>query len=137
MTDFLLANWHWVALALASGGGLAWSFIRTAAVSLEPGLAVQIVERESGVFLDVRSSAEFNRGHIVRAINLPAEEIPKRVKEISRYKEKPVITVCQSGMRAKQAVRKLAELGFQKPAALSGGMTAWREAHLPLSAKKK
>ena len=91
MTDFLLANWHWVALALASGGGLAWSFIRGAAVALEPGLAVQYVERESGLFLDIRSSAEFGRGHIIRAVNLPAEEIPKRAKEINRYKEKPVV----------------------------------------------
>ena len=137
MTDFLLANWHWVALALASGGGLSWSFARSAVVSLEPGRAVQIVERENGVFLDVRSSAEFARGHIVRAVNLPADDIPKRVKEISRYKEKPVVTVCQSGVRAKHAVRKLAELGFQKPAALSGGMSAWRDAQLPIAAAKK
>ena len=136
MTDFLLANWHWVALALASGGGLAWSFIRGAAVALEPGLAVQYVERESGLFLDIRSSAEFGRGHIIRAVNLPAEEISKRAKEISRYKEKPVVTVCQNGMRSRQAVRKLAELGFTKPAVLSGGMAAWRDAHLPISAKK-
>ena len=137
MTDFLLANWHWLALALLSGGGLAWSFARTAAVTLEPGLAVQIVEREGGVFVDIRSGAEFARGHIARSVNVPVDEIPQRAKEINRYKEKPVITVCQNGMRSKQAVRKLVELGFTKPAALSGGMSAWREAHLPLSAKKK
>ena len=137
MTDFLLANWHWVFLAMLSGFGLSWSFARTAAATLEPGLAVQIVEREGGVFVDIRSAPEFARGHIVRSVNLPADEIPQRAKELNRYKEKPIVAVCQNGMRSKQAARKLAELGFTRPAALAGGMAAWREAHLPLSAKKK
>ena len=137
MTDFLLANWLWVALAMASALGLSWSFARSAAVALEPSRAVQVIEREGGVFLDIRSAAEFSRGHIVRAVNLPAEEIPKRAKEIGRYKEKPVVVVCQQGIRAKHAVRKLVELGFQKPATLAGGMNAWRDAQLPLTSKKK
>lgn len=137
MTDFLLANWFWLALAMASAGGLSWSFARGAAASLEPGLAVQTVEREGGVFLDIRSAEEFARGHIVRAVNLPADDIAKRAKEINRHKEKPVVVVCQNGMRARQTVRKLGELGFQRPVILSGGMTAWRDAQLPLATRKK
>lgn len=137
MTEFLLANWHWAALAMASALGLSWSFARSAAVALEPSRAVQVIEREGGVFLDIRSPAEFSRGHIVRSVNLPADEIPKRAKEIGRYKEKPVVVVCQQGIRAKHAVRKLVELGFQKPATLAGGMNAWRDAQLPLASKKK
>ena len=137
MADFLLANWFWLALAAASAGGLSWSFVRGAAVALEPGLAVQVVEREGGVFLDIRSAEEFARGHIVRAVNLPVDDIAKRAREISRHKEKPVVVVCQNGMRSRQTVRKLAELGFQRPAALSGGMAAWRDAQLPTATRKK
>ena len=137
MLDFVLANWFWVALAVGAGGVLSWSFARGAMPSLEPGLAVQTVEREGGVFVDVRSAAEFGRGHITRAVNLPADQVDNRHKDLNRHKTKPVVVVCQNGMRARQSARKLADLGFKHAAVLSGGMNAWRDAQLPLAGPRK
>ncbi|MHB8392141.1 MAG: rhodanese-like domain-containing protein [Acidobacteriaceae bacterium] len=62
--------------------------------------------------IDVRTSAEFNSGHLPNAINLPLQEIetvlPRRVKD----KTQLLLLHCQSGMRSGMAKKKLKSLGY-------------------------
>ncbi|MGO8720737.1 MAG: rhodanese-like domain-containing protein [Acidobacteriaceae bacterium] len=64
------------------------------------------------LLIDVRSSAEFNSGHLPNAINLPLQEIeavlPRRVKD----KNKLLLLHCQSGMRSGIAKKKLKSMGY-------------------------
>ena len=68
--------------------------------------------KDGAPVIDVRSSAEFNSGHLASAINLPVEEIetalPRRVKD----KNQVLLLHCQSGMRSGVAKTKLAGLGY-------------------------
>ena len=68
--------------------------------------------KDGALVIDVRSSAEFNSGHLANAINLPVEEIetalPRRVKD----KNQVLLLHCQSGMRSGVAKTKLAGLGY-------------------------
>ena len=68
--------------------------------------------RNDALVVDVRSSGEFNSGHLAKAINLPLDEIetalPQRVKD----KNQALLLHCASGMRSGMAKSKLKRLGY-------------------------
>jgi len=68
--------------------------------------------KNGALVIDVRSSGEFNSGHLPNAINLPLDEIesalPRRVKD----KDQVLLLHCQSGMRSGMAKKKLKSLGY-------------------------
>jgi phage shock protein E len=73
--------------------------------------------------LDVRTPAEFAAGHIEGALNIPVQELAKRVEEVGP-KEVPVVVYCQAGMRAANAAQILQKAGFREIFNL-GPMSAW------------
>ena len=103
--------------------------------SLTPAAAVQLMNTEDVVVLDVRESAETIGGKIARAIQMPVSAVAKRVGELEKHKDKTLLVYCKSGARAGIACKELGKHGFAKVYSLNGGLTAWQEAHLPLSKK--
>jgi NADPH-dependent 2,4-dienoyl-CoA reductase/sulfur reductase-like enzyme/rhodanese-related sulfurtransferase len=74
--------------------------------------------------LDVRTTAEFQAGHIPGAHHIPIDELRVRLAELP--KNQTIIAYCQVGMRGYLATRILLQNGF--PAAnLSGGYTTWMQ----------
>lgn len=72
----------------------------------EPSLA-----RDGSItLLDVRTSAEYERGHIDGFRNIPVDELRERLGELDR--DKPLYVICQSGLRSYIACRILAQEGF-------------------------
>jgi phage shock protein E len=67
---------------------------------------------EGAVIIDVRSQQEFNSGHIKGSKNIPLDALRNRIDEIKRF-NKPVITVCQSGMRSGSAKSFLQDKGIK------------------------
>ncbi|GAA3568186.1 rhodanese-like domain-containing protein [Snuella lapsa] len=61
---------------------------------------------KGAVILDVRTQREWDNGHINDSIHIPLDELKNRVNEIKKF-NKPVIVVCQSGIRATKAVNFL------------------------------
>jgi rhodanese-related sulfurtransferase len=92
---------------------------------------------EDILILDVRTPAEFTGelGHIKGAINLPLDQLTKRLKEmgpqLAPYKAAPVIVVCRTENRSSKAARILKADGFANVSALLGGMTSWSAKGLP------
>jgi len=68
--------------------------------------------KKGALVIDVRSSSEFNSGHLTNAINIPLDEVstgvPQRVKDRSQV----LLLHCQSGMRSGVAQKKLISLGY-------------------------
>jgi rhodanese-related sulfurtransferase len=93
------------------------------------------VNREDGVVLDIRTPAEFGKGHIVGAINLPMSQLEKAGKDLERYKERPIIVVCAQGVTATNACKTLKSQGFGKVFRLGSGMQGWQADNLPISKK--
>jgi rhodanese-related sulfurtransferase len=60
--------------------------------------------------IDVRTSAEFQGGHLKKAVNIPLDKLGNSLKKIS--KDKPVITCCASGMRSSSAKSILQKAGY-------------------------
>jgi rhodanese-related sulfurtransferase len=103
--------------------------------SLTPAAAVQLMNNEEIVVLDVREPSETAAGKIAKAIQIPVGAISKRLSELDKHKDKTLLVYCKSGARAGVACKELGKNGFEKVFSLNGGMLAWQEAHLPVSKK--
>lgn len=88
-------------------------------------------DKSTVVVLDVRSEAEFNKGHIKGAINVSHDTVEKNLTKLAPYKDKKVVVYCRSGRRAGIAEHILAENGFTNLYHLAGDMNAWVAAELP------
>jgi rhodanese-related sulfurtransferase len=129
----LMHNWHLVLIAVVSAGLLIWPTIsRGARGGLTPNGAVQLINREKAVVIDVCETEEFAAGHIAGARNIPLNQLDKRLPEVVKNKTLPVVLVCQTGGRAKRALGIAKGLGYDRAEVLGGGLGAWKEANLPL-----
>ena len=130
--NFLLDNWIWLLTAAASGGALLLPMLgKGGANAISPAEAVQMINREKAVVIDVCESAEFSAGHVIGARSVPLATL-EGSKSLPTNKTLPVVLVCASGARAGRAAATVRKLGHQHVHVLQGGMASWREAGLPI-----
>ncbi len=103
--------------------------------SLTPAGAIALINNEDVILLDVREPAETVIGKITKAIQIPVSSITQRIGELDKYKDKNVIVYCKTGARSGLACKALNKAGFENVYNMSGGITAWQDAHLPVSRK--
>ena len=77
----------------------------------------------NAVLVDVREPEEFARGHVPNAVSLPQADLATRLNELPR--DRPIITICQSGMRSLRSAQYLRQEGFQDVVTVAGGTAAW------------
>lgn len=129
--DFLAKNALWMGLALGSAFMLLWPALkRGAAVNVND--AVLLINRSGAVVLDIRDDAAFAAGHIADAKHIPMAQLPDRLKELAKFKDKPVLVCCDSGIQSGKAAIVLAKHEFTQVRQLQGGIKGWQEAKLPL-----
>ena len=119
-----------VLLALVAAA-YEFSRARSGGQAVGPSDAVRLLN-QGAVVVDVRSQAEFDAGHIIDARHLPQDNLAKAGETLKRYRDKVVITCCESGARAAATARELGTQGFTKVVNLRGGLQAWRAENLPL-----
>ncbi len=130
---FILDNWMLIAVALSAAGMLLWPTLTDGGPgALTADGAVQLINREKAVVVDVCEPPEFAAGHVVGAKNIPLSQLEGKLAATIKNKALPVILVCHSGMRSSRAVSIAKKLGFENSHSLSGGMSAWRKANLPV-----
>jgi rhodanese-related sulfurtransferase len=130
---FLIDNWFLVLAAVLSGGLLLWPRLMASAqgAALSTAQAVQVINREKGVLIDVSEPEEFAKGHVAGARNIPFGQLEGH-KLLPSNKALPLVVLCPTGARAGRAAATLRKLGHEKAQPLSGGLNAWREAQLPV-----
>jgi rhodanese-related sulfurtransferase len=73
------------------------------------------------IVIDVRSAEEFAAGTVQGAIHVPADQLTEKVAELP--KDATIVTVCNfGGARSCGAAEQLRSIGFEKAAALKGGV---------------
>lgn len=122
-----------ISVALASGGMLLWPLVRGATEGgLTTTLAVQLINREKAVVVDVCEAEEFAAGHVGGAKHIALNQLEERLPAVVKNKTLPLILVCQSGARSGRAVAIAKKLGYEKAQSLAGGLSAWKRANLPV-----
>ncbi|KIQ31593.1 sulfurtransferase [Variovorax paradoxus] len=131
--EFVTANWMLILIALSSGGMLAWPLIRgSGGGTLTAQGAVQLINRERAVLVDVREPEEFATGHMIGAKNVPLNQLDEKLASTVKNKNVPLLLVCATGARAQRAVTMAKKLGYEQAQAVAGGLKAWKEANLPV-----
>lgn len=131
---FFLDHWYLIAAAITSGGLLAWPLLRGGVGGGErvsTAEAVNLINREKAVLIDVSEPAEFASAHASNAKNAPFGSLEGH-KALPSNKATPVLVMCPTGARASRAVAALKKLGYARAVAVGGGLAAWREAQLPI-----
>ena len=130
---FVIDNWTLSAVALASAGMLFWPVLKGATGGgLDAAQAVQLINREKAVVIDVCEANEYAAGHVGGAKNIPLNQLEEKLAGVVKNKALPVILVCQSGARSNRAVAIAKKLGYEQAQSLAGGLGAWRSANLPV-----
>ena len=131
--EFITQNILLVSIVVISGLGLLWPLVmRPAGNSISPAEATQLINREDAHVVDVREADEFAGGHLPDARNLPLGKLADRLGELEKFRDKPVILCCASGMRSAKACAELKKQGFSRLYNLDGGVDAWVGAGYPV-----
>jgi rhodanese-related sulfurtransferase len=135
MIEFLSQNIMLVLLFVTSAGMLLWPTLAPLlGGSKEIGTleTTRLINGGNALILDVRASNEFGSGRIPKSKNIPLAEIDKRIEEIAKFKDKPVVVTCGTNTRAGTAMKLLKKNGFVDVYQLHGGFGAWQQASLPV-----
>ena len=131
--NFIIENWYLILLALASGAMLLWPVLAGGGASgLSTADAVQLINRQKAVVVDVCGPEEYAKGHVSGAKNVPLAQLQERLPTVVKNKSVPIIMVCSRGARARRAAIMAKQIGYDNAQALAGGLGAWREANLPV-----
>ena len=124
-----------IGVALASGGMLLWPIVMGGAGAGEVTAvqAVQRINREKAVVIDVRDPAEFAQAHVQGAKNIPTNELESRLPTEVKAKTTPVILVCATGARSRRAVAVAKKLGYENTTSMAAGLKGWTAANLPVA----
>ncbi len=134
---FLQDNVYLVAIAVLSGGMLVWPSMRRGGggPSVSTLEATQLINQKDAVLIDVRDAAEFAKGHMLNARNVPLAQADAQVETLVKNKQKSLIVYCESGRQSPSFVAKLRRAGYENAVSLDGGLAAWRQAGLPVAAE--
>ena len=133
--EFVVTNWYLfvaliVILFMLFGSSLTLAMNGVKSVNVTE--AVQMVNHQKGVLVDVCEAAEYQQGHIPGTVSMPLSNFAARSGELQKHKDKPVIIVCRSGNRSGRAAVMLRKQGFESVYNLSGGVSAWQRENLPM-----
>ncbi|MBI3902381.1 MAG: rhodanese-like domain-containing protein [Nitrosomonadales bacterium] len=135
MRQFLLDNIWLVLTAVGSGTMLLWSLFGNRLRGVKEAdiaTALQLINHQNALVLDVREESEFKSGHLMHAKLIPLTKLKDRLGELERYRERPIVVVCRSGNRSATACAVLGNREYTQAYNLSGGMMAWQKAELPI-----
>ncbi len=118
---------------------LLWSFLSdqiTGIKPLSPQEAILLINHEEAIILDVREENEYAVGHILNSVHIPLSTLSDKMVRLEKYRHRPIIAICMIGTRSGAACRTLKKKGFEKVHNLKGGITAWKNASMPLAKGK-
>ena len=138
--EFIAQNWYLFAALIVISLLIGFDSIRRGGGGANQVSALQLpqlISQENAVVVDVCEIEEFERGHILNAINIPLKQLQDQLGQLEKFraKDKPIVLSCRSGQRANRAAAILRKNEFKKVFTLSGGLTAWEKENLPVERK--
>ncbi len=134
--QFITNHWQlWLALIVVLSLILINELLsqKKKAKELSPHSAVNLINNDNAVVVDLRDKESYKNGHIIDSVSANIEDFEQ--PKMNKYKNKPIILVCARGLQSTAAAAKLNAQGYQA-LVLAGGVAAWQAADLPLVKKK-
>lgn len=102
---------------------------------LSPLEAVRLINDRQALVVDVRAPADFKKGHILNAVNVPQARLAERVQELGKDTARPIVVYCALGGVAAQASHQLKKAGYAEVYPIRGGLNGWLGANLPVTTR--
>lgn len=136
----------WILLVLLGSFGLAQEMtpgallqmgsflkkINPASYLLYAAEAKDFVEVFEPFILDVRTAEERSRGFLPGSAHIHISQLPDRLGELPKEKDRPILVYCGTGHVSAVAAAYLRALGYREVKNLNGGFRAWLELGLPV-----
>ncbi len=121
--------------AVVAAAAVAFYEIRERMQAFAALTAMQAVRlmNQGALVIDLRGKELYDAGHIGDARNVPVSELESQADALKKWRDKNVITYCDSGTSGASGARTLTKLGFTKVFNLQGGLNAWSKDNLPLA----
>ena len=136
LIEFTMNHWVLVLSFVLVAALLIYNLLQGNKGSLDPSGATDLINHQDAVVVDVRPAADYQKGHIINAVNIPSNGFANQINSLNKYKDRPIIVSCRSGSQSQAACQQLRKAGFEKVFNLHGGVLAWQNASLPLTRKK-
>lgn len=130
--EFLLQQWPLASALAVTVLLLVLHESKRSGNSVTPQQLTNLVNNQQATVIDLRDQADFRKGHIVDAINIPYAKLNERIGELDDLRERPVIFVCKMGQFSSAAGKQLMAKGFKQVYRLNGGIGEWQASQLPL-----
>ncbi|WP_434087729.1 rhodanese-like domain-containing protein [Brachymonas denitrificans] len=98
--------------------------------------AVQKMNREKAVLVDVREAGEYANERIAQSKNIPLAQLSEKLPQTVKSKSTPVLFLCAHGSRSARAAAIAKKLGYEQAYSVGGGMRNWKSANMPVSGGK-
>jgi rhodanese-related sulfurtransferase len=136
LIEFTMNHWVLVLSFVLVAALLIYNLLQGNKGSLDPSGATDLINHQDAVVVDVRPAADYQKGHIINAVNIPSNGFANQINSLNKYKDRPIIVSCRSGSQSQAACQQLRKAGFEKVFNLRGGVLAWQSASLPITRKK-
>jgi rhodanese-related sulfurtransferase len=133
--EFIGHHYYLAAGAVLAAAAVAFYEIRERIQAFAGLSAMQAVRlmNQGALVIDLRAKQAYDAGHIGDARNVPVAELESQAESLKKWRDKSVITYCDSGTSGANGARVLMKLGFTKVFNLQGGLNAWLKDNLPLT----
>ena len=113
----------------------AYSEMNKGGKKVEPNELTRLVNKENAILIDLRKKEDYEDGHIMTALNYPHQEFDNHKYKLDKFKERPIILVCDMGRNSANIGEKLKKAEFKRTYRLNGGMMTWMQENLPVIQK--
>jgi len=131
ISEFVVNHWVLVTMFVMVATALTISFLKSFE-GVTPYQAVNLMNQDNALVLDVRKNGDYKKGHIIGALNLPVGLIRESISDLQKHKDKSILLCCQTGGESSVALKTLKQLGFERTQTIKGGILAWQQESFPL-----
>ena len=94
--------------------------------------AYELIQNSKPLVLDVRTEAEYKRGHLENAVLIPVQQLQARLNELLSYKDQDILVYCATGNRSTVASKIMLDSGFTRIHNMRYGIYQWNKDKYPV-----
>lgn len=108
-----------------------WQRTKQNLFNISPAQVTQLINREQAIVIDIRKKEAYQLGHIVHSHLYQAEDILADAKKLDKFRTQPIIIIAEAKHDGQKVAAFLLKNGYNA-FSLAGGISAWKEAQMPL-----